>query len=102
MILDWLAVNIPDWSSFEVATKATYLRIPIGPGVNGDAWVAPLKKWLTRSCEIASSSAPLGTSLKIYAQQAITVTQYVSQLCAPPRDADILERRILSKISHSV
>ena len=88
-IRTWLAVEIPEFKDFNIASSGKYLGWHLG--VNGTAlsYSNPLKKLEVRVHEVVGGRAPATTSILRYNQRAVTVLSYVSQFAHPPGDAKI-------------
>ena len=97
-IREWLAVNIPEWSNFQIRSSAKYLGIHIGPKLGGLNWYAPICKFVARTEEVANRHLPLALASAQFASKALSVLGYVGQLMPPPKNFKVLELRVANKI----
>ncbi|CAK0830641.1 unnamed protein product, partial [Prorocentrum cordatum] len=51
----WRPLNMPEWSTFQSQDKAKYLGMWLGPGVLGNEWFAPRRKYFHRCRELTAA-----------------------------------------------
>ena len=84
VLRNWLAVNCPKWSGFQISNVGKYLGFQMGP-LGGEAqWKEPLEKFRLRTREIKAQGLPLAMAASRLAIRAIPVLGYKAQLCPLP------------------
>ena len=99
-VRDWLRVNIPDWSDFNICDAAKLLGFYVGPAAGAQQWVAPLRKYINRVSETKMSGAAVSLCAFTYNFRIVPVLSYVSQLVPLPGNMARIERAALQSVFH--
>jgi hypothetical protein len=96
----WLRNNIPKWEHFKIQAHGKYLGIVMGPQAKDAQWRKPISEYCSRAKAIGSVHAPISVSTYLYNTSAVSVLQYVAQVCSIPETLRRAERVAIHKIWH--
>ena len=88
-VKQWLAINVPDFKDFLIASSGKYLGWFLGVDAASISWQEPRLKFVDRVEGIVGAQAPATTSLLRYNQRAVPVLSFVSQFSHPPPEVGI-------------
>ena len=94
--MDWLTVNIPEWSNFKVVSHAEYLGFEVGPTAGSHQWDKVLRKVEREVAVLAHSGATPSVSVFNYNIRLVPKFAYKAQLFPPPPGLDVLEKNGLA------
>ena len=96
----FLAINVPSWATFEVASACEYLGFWIGPKISEKIWQKAERKWCSRSQAIADAKLAPSLGIRMYNTRAVTTLGYMAQLHPLPQSMVKEEKSSVQHIFH--
>lgn len=100
VVQQWLAQNVPGWSSMAIDNVGVYLGFALGPKGGSSVWSSALKKFGARVTAIKQAHECVTLSVASYNSLAVSCLGYIAQLALPPANVRRLEVCALNRVLH--